>query len=522
MSEQLPRGWVNVRLRDAATVVDPNPKHRNPKYVPEGFPFVSTAEFLEPDGITLETRRRVAESTVVEQEERCSFTPQSVFFSRKGTIGKTRLHPGGRLALLDSLCVINPGASVEARFLLQALRSPQVIARIDDVVRGVALRQISVGEVRELEVPLPPLNEQRRIVEKLDALQARSRRAREALDAVSPLLEKLRQSILAAAFRGDLTKDWRAKNKNGEPASKLLERIRLERRRNWEESELAKMKAKGKPPTDDRWKAKYKEPEPVDRAGLPELPEGWCWASLDELVVEGPTNGFSPKSESEGTGTPTLKLSATTAGVCVLNASTTKRTSLPVGPDEPYWLNPGDLLIQRGNTLEYVGVSAIYEGPERAYIYPDLMMRVRACPMIGPRILWRALSWEFCRRFMRDRATGTAGNMPKVNGETVRSIPVPLPPIAEQAALLKAIDNALTAREVAASGVGELARKLLELERSVLAKAFRGELVPQDPNDEPAEAMLARTRGAANGGTTNGVTAKRTRGRGRALVDEVT
>ena len=76
---------------------------------------------------------------------------------------------------------------------------------------------------------LPPLNEQRRIVAKLEALQARSRHAREALDAVPPLLEKLRQSILAAAFRGDLTKDWRAKHKPTESAAQLLDRVRRTR-----------------------------------------------------------------------------------------------------------------------------------------------------------------------------------------------------------------------------------------------------------------------------------------------------
>src|SRR6185503_10682565 len=124
-----------------------------------------------------------------------------------------------------------------------------------------------------------------RIVTKLEALQARSRRAREALDAVPPLLEKLRQSILAAAFRGDLTKDWRSKHEDVEPASELLKRIRIERRKKWEEAELAKMKAKGKAPTDDKWKAKYKEPEPVDATGLPELPEGWCWASVDDVTA---------------------------------------------------------------------------------------------------------------------------------------------------------------------------------------------------------------------------------------------
>jgi len=111
-------------------------------------------------------------------------------------------------------------------------------------------------------------------VAKLESLQARSRRAREALEAVPPLLEKLRQSILAAAFRGDLTADWREQHPDVEPASELLKRIRTERRKKWEQAEFAKLKAKGKNPTDDKWKLKYVEPEPVDESELPELPEG--------------------------------------------------------------------------------------------------------------------------------------------------------------------------------------------------------------------------------------------------------
>jgi len=131
------------------------------------------------------------------------------------------------------------------------------------ITQQVGQANVSGGKLRELEVPVPPLNEQRRIVAKLEDLLARSRRAKDALDAIPPLLEKLRQSILAAAFRGDLTADWRARHPDVEPASELLKRIRVERRKKWEEAELAKLKAKGKAPTDDRWKAKYQEPEPV-------------------------------------------------------------------------------------------------------------------------------------------------------------------------------------------------------------------------------------------------------------------
>ncbi len=77
----------------------------------------------------------------------------------------------------------------------------------------------------------------------------------------------------------------RAEGRDYEPADVLLQRILAERRAKWEADELAKMIAKGKPPKDDRWKAKYKEPQPPDTSDLPELPEGWCWASMDQLTT---------------------------------------------------------------------------------------------------------------------------------------------------------------------------------------------------------------------------------------------
>lgn len=142
---------------------------------------------------------------------------------------------------------------------------------------------------KSVPVLIPPINEQKRIVTKIEALQTRSRRAREALETVPDLLEQLRQSILAAAFRGDLTKNWREKHKGKiEPASELLKRIRIERRKRWEAAELDKLKAKGLTgdKLDDQFtklRKKYKEPVPVDTTDLPELPEGWCWARANEI-----------------------------------------------------------------------------------------------------------------------------------------------------------------------------------------------------------------------------------------------
>ncbi|PZR04616.1 MAG: hypothetical protein DI536_33805, partial [Archangium gephyra] len=150
--------------------------------------------------------------------------------------------------------------------------------------KGIGINHLGADRMSSWPLTLPPIDVQRRIVAKLDELLAQSRAAREQLEAVPALVEQYRQSVLAAAFRGDLTADWRKKNPDVEPASKLIERIRIERRQKWEAAELAKLKAKGKSPKDDKWKSKYVEPAPVDASDLPELPSTWCWARWSEIA----------------------------------------------------------------------------------------------------------------------------------------------------------------------------------------------------------------------------------------------
>jgi hypothetical protein len=131
-----------------------------------------------------------------------------------------------------------------------------------------------------MPVWVPPRTEQRRIVAKLDAIFDRTRAAKARLKRLHTLLDKLRRSILAAAFRGDLTADWRAIHPDAgvEPSSALFKRIRAERRRQWE----ASVSAKGK----DLRRVKYSEaPRVVDEEDLPPLPNGWTWTTVGEFSV---------------------------------------------------------------------------------------------------------------------------------------------------------------------------------------------------------------------------------------------
>ncbi len=136
--------------------------------------------------------------------------------------------------------------------------------------------------------------EQQRIVAKIDELFSELDAGVASLKRARALLKKYRQAVLKAAVTGELTRDWRERHKGEirESGADLLQRILKARRQAWEAAELKKLRAKGKPPKDDRWKQKYKEPQPPDTTGLPDLPEGWVWATLRAALLS--QRGRSP------------------------------------------------------------------------------------------------------------------------------------------------------------------------------------------------------------------------------------
>ena len=199
--------------------------------------------------------------------------------------------------------VLRPGRAVLPRYLLYFLLQDR-IRRDARLVVGSELGQLRVPErfMADLRFPLAPTAAQERIVAALEAYFSRLDAAVAALERVRANLKRYRASVLKAACEGRLVPTEaqlaRREGRDYEPADVLLERILRERRTRWEAEELERLKAKGKPPTDDRWKQKYKEPEPLDTNELPSLPEGWTWAPLAALgeLKGGITKGFKPRA----------------------------------------------------------------------------------------------------------------------------------------------------------------------------------------------------------------------------------
>jgi type I restriction enzyme, S subunit len=485
----LPQGWTSVPLKELvgdgvftdgdwveSKDQDPNGAVRLIQLADVG-----VGRFLDKSSRFL-TNEKAAEL-------RCTFLePGDVLVSRMADpIGRACIFHGSpqRCVTVVDVCIVRPGPGrAEARWLTGAINSPTFRRTVEVAASGTTRSRISRGNLGTLNVPVPPLNEQRRIVAKLEALQARSRRAREALDAVPPLLEKLRQSILAAAFRGDLTKDWRAKHKDVEPASKLLERIRAERRKKWEEGELAKVMAKGKAPKGDEWKAKYKEPEAADVAEMPALPEGWCWAPLPTLgeLARGKSK-HRPRNDPAlfGDAMPFIQTGevARSGGRIIAHSSAYSAFGVAqsrVFPRDTVCITIAANIADTG-ILQFDAcfpdsvVGFVADAGSVAASYVELFIRTARADL---------------KRF----APATA--QANINLEVLGKVAVPVPPQAEMVLLVERVERAMALVAAIASSHCSTGGKLQILEQATLAKAFRGELVPQDRNDEPAEAMPAR------------------------------
>ncbi|MCP4114122.1 MAG: restriction endonuclease subunit S [Desulfobacteraceae bacterium] len=483
--ESLPQNWEIVAIEQIAnTSSGGTPKRTEESYFKGNIPWVKSGE-LRDGKIT-----SIAESITEEGLKNSSakiFPKGTLCIAMYGaTVGKVGILSCDA-ATNQAVCAIFLPHSIETKYLFYSLKNLKT--KLIAISKGGAQPNISQSVVQNTEILLAPTKEQKRIVDKIEALQAKSNKAKKALETAKPLLDKLRQSILAAAFRGDLTADWRKKNPDVEPASILLERIREERRKRWEETELAKMKAKGKKPKNDKWKAKYKEPEPVDATGLPELPEGWCWANIDELssLVQ---YGSSTKTNEDTSSIPVLRMGNIVNG----KLSYDNLRYLPEdNKDFPnLLLADGDLLFNRTNSPELVGKSAIFEDIEKPCSFASYLIRVRIILMKSS-MAAGYINSPFGRKWI-DSVVNQQVGQANVNGTKLKALSIPIPPLEEQKVLENKINESLSHSESTLQKIESTITMIEKQNQSMLAKAFRGELVPQDPTDEPASVLLDRIK----------------------------
>ena len=307
--------------------------------------------------------------------------------------------------------------------------------------KGAAIPHLNKDVFFNLFVPIPPLNEQHKIVSKIEELLPFIEKYDKAETKLTKLNtdfpEALKKSILQEAVQGKLV----LQNPDDEPASVLLERIRAEKQALVKAGKIKKDKHESFIVTRD--KIPYEIIDGKERCiadEVPfELPECWCWCRLGDIIIDKPSNGLSPKGVDYETKVKNLTLTATTSGI--FKADAFKYVDVSHDEAEKYWLHNGDILVQRSNSRELVGTSCIYYGNEKCYIYPDLMMRIHTFDEISIEYIDYVLKSPFVRKYYSQSASGTSASMPKINQQTVSLTLIPLPPFNEQKNIVSHIEE---------------------------------------------------------------------------------
>ena len=469
--EKLPAGWTSITLGDSCLVIQgqsPPGTTYNTDMV--GLPFLQgKAEF----GVTYPEPVKwcSAPSKIAERGD--------VLISVRAPVGPTNLC-GVQSCIGRGLAAIRPFGEVPERFILYSLRATEDELR--SKATGTTFEAIRGDDLRAHSVNLPPLPEQHRIVAEIEKQFTRLDASVDGLKRAQANLKRYRASVLKAACEGKLVPTEaelaRAEGRDYEPADRLLERILAERRAQWESQE--------------KRRGKYKEPIIPNASDLPELPEGWGWVSFDQVawMLEG---GSAATATSTPSNRPVLRSSAVRQGLIDYDDYRFLSDEAKQGID-PY-IAAGDLLFTRlSGTLEYVGNCAVVKELEgRKIEFPDRIFRGRCVPSIAPHFVQLAFSEKTLRRSLEAKAKSTAGHQ-RISLTDLREFCIPMPPLAEQHRIVAEIESHLSVIQNAEAVVDASLKRAERLRQSILKQAFSGQLVPQDPDDEPASVLLERIR----------------------------
>ncbi|EJU07069.1 restriction endonuclease subunit S [Fusobacterium hwasookii] len=335
--------------------------------------------------------------------------------------------------------------------------------------------------LKKLFFPLPPLNEQKRIVEKLDFLFDKIKKAKEIIEEIKIDIENRKISILDRAYKGILSSKWRNENKTSD-VKELLKTINDEKIKKWEEECLQAEKEGKKKPK----KPTITEIEdmivPVDEQPY-KLPDNWVWVRLGD-IIDNIKYGYTASSQENG---EVKLLRITDIQNDEVNWNTVPYCKISEEEFETYQLKVRDILIARtGGTIGKTFL--IREIPKNLKsVYASYLIKFYPNKNISEIYLKNYFSTDLYWKLLKMKSRGTG--QPNVNSPSLQALLVPLPPLEEQQEVVRILDEVLE-NENKVKELLELEERIDVLEKSILNKAFKGELGTQNSSDEPAIKLL--------------------------------
>ncbi len=426
-----------------------------------------TAKNIKAWGLDVRNITFVSSEHHEEIYSRCPAREGDVLYIKDGvTAGLAAVnHLENPFSMLSSVALIRTNDEIlKSEFLKHWLNSPETFSMMTGGMTGSAIRRIILKQIRAAEISLPPLNEQRRIATKLDTTLAAVDACRKRLGGVATILKRFRQVVLAAATSGELTREWR----------------------------------------DERGKSL----------------DDWAERSVGDVVtdIEAGLNVQCEERPPAVNERGLVKISAVTWGIYDEDQSKTLKSDQQVL--ERNRIRSGDFLISRANTIELVGSCVIVHETRRALYLSDKVLRL-AMPEERKKWLLMCLRSENGRRQIEKLSSGNHLSMRNLSQKNLLSIKILLPPM-DELDQIEGLSNQLFTLADQLEARLTAARKVVDrLTPALLAKAFRGELVPQDPGDEPASVLLERIRAARQAEAGAGKPSRRGRRQAAANPDPV-
>lgn len=503
----IPIGWLDVELGEIAQLIRGVTYKREQSADAPQNGFLPVLRATNINGIALTFDGLVYVPAANISTEQLLLPGDVVIASSSGSkeiVGKGGSFVGGSfVGSFGAFCTgLRPSGALSPAYFRYYFQTPSYRKSVSELSAGSNINNLKPADLASQNFPLPPAPEQIRIVEKLEELLSDLDAGVAELKAAQKKLGQYRQALLKAAVDGALTAEWRAARKVGagdtapETGAQLLERILTERRARWETKQLAKFAEQGKSAPKD-WQKKYPEPVQLDTSDLPELPEGWVWASIEQIASDdpyslaiGPFGSNLKVSDYREDGVPLVFVrnirSGNYGGVYTKYVTQEKAEALSA-----HSIAAGDVLITKMG--EPPGDADVYPEDQSPAIITADCIKVRCWTgLMHPGFLKTVINSYIGQRQIGPMTQGVAQK--KVSLGRFTSLAVPIPSIQEQDQLMELVSMAnieAVEQEVAI----EISLKQSAAQRkNILRAAFSGQLVPQDPNDEPASVLLERIR----------------------------
>lgn len=489
---ELPTTWCWTTMGEVTSVVGGGtPSTTNPKNFEGTIPWITPADMSGYAEKAISSGSRFISEQGLEDSGARWLPEGTVLFSSRAPIGYVAI-AARPVTTNQGFKSFVPTAGLSSDYIYYWLTSAKRHA--EKLASGTTFLEISGAKASLIPFPLAPHAEQIRIVAKLEELLSDLDAGVAELKAAQKKLGQYRQSLLRAAVEGALTAPWReeqrAQNAPSETGAQLLERILTERRARWEAKQIAKFTEQGKTPPKD-WQKKYPEPAQPDTTNLPELPENWVWASVEQISeIQGGIQK-QPSRAPTLNKYPFLRVANVARGRLKLDE--VHEIELFPGELERLALVTGDVLIVEGNgSLTEIGRCAVWDGSIENAVHQNHLIRIRPIG-IESQFVETWLNSLGGIEILTQLAATTSGLYTLSVGK-ISKIPVPLAPHSEQVEAIKILFEHLGAMESQEQAVSFSLKQSTAQRHNILRAAFAGELVPQDPNDEPASVLLERIR----------------------------